>query len=185
MSKMTEEQSKKIKEIIKAEHRRLFAFIRSKISQLEESEDLLQDVYLQLLGNLNVLDSIDNLTGWLYTVAKNKIIDWYRRRKLKTISLDTPVENGIQFEDILAEELPDSMEASDRDIVYQAIIANIDLLPEKQKFVFIQQVINGRTFRELAEETGESLNTLIARKRYAVLFLQSQLKEIKQLINVM
>lgn len=180
---MTQGQSKRAKEIIRSEHNRLLAFVRSKMSSLEDSEDLLQDVYVQLIGNLNVLDSIDNLTGWLYTVAKNKIIDWYRLRKIKTVSLDKPIMNGIRFEDVLSEAFSDPMKDSVRGSVYQSIMESIDLLPEKQKFVFIQQVIEGRTFQELASETGEPLNTLIARKRYAIGFLRNRLKEIKKQLN--
>lgn len=180
---MTKTQSKRLKEILTLEHQRLLAFVRSKISSLEESEDLLQEVYLQLAGSLNVLDSIDNLTGWLYTATRNKIIDWYRRRKPEKVSLEEPLENGLRFEDILADGLPDSIDDSVRDLVLETIMDRIDSLPEKQKFVFVQQVIYGKTFRELAAETGESQNTLIARKRYAIQFLQSQLKEIKQLLN--
>jgi len=180
---MTELQTKRLKEIFKTENRRLLGYIRTRIASLEESEDLLQEVYLQLLGNLNVLESIDNLTGWLYTVARNRIVDWYRRRRLDTVSLDRPLENGIRFEDVLAEELPDSMDDSTRDLVYRAIIGSIDRLPVKQKYVFIQQVIEGRTFRELSRETGEPLNTLIARKRYAILQLRNELKEIAGMLN--
>ncbi len=180
---MTTEQSHKLVESFKAEYHKLFGYIRSKISSPEESEDLLQEVFVQLLSNLNVLDSVDNLTGWLYTVTRNKIIDWYRKRKHPVVSLDEPIENGIRFEDVLAEEIPDSLNEVDRDYVYQAIMDSIDELPEKQNYVFIEQVINGRTFRELAEETGESQNTLIARKRYAILYLREQLTEIRKLFN--
>ena len=153
------------------------------MSSFEDSEDLLQDVYVQLVGNINVLDSIDNLTGWLYTVAKNKIIDWYRKRKIKTVSFDQPGGNGISFEDVLVEELSDPMDDSVRKSVYHSIMESVDSLPEKQKYVFTQQVIEGRTFQELATETGEPLNTLIARKRYAIGFLRNRLKEIKKQLN--
>lgn len=138
---------------------------------------------MQLMGNLNALETIDNLTGWIYTVAKNKIIDRYRRRKLATVSLDEPIENGSRFENVLAAELPDSRDDSDRELIYRAIIDQIEMLPEKQKYVFIQNVIEERTFQELAIETGESINTLLARKRYAVQFLQRELSEIKKLLN--
>jgi RNA polymerase sigma factor (sigma-70 family) len=135
-----------------------------------------------MLGNINVLDSIDNLTGWLYTVTKNKIIDWYRKKRLKTVSLDQSVENGIRFEDILAEVFPDPLDDSIRFSVYQSIMECIDLLPEKQKYVFVQQVIEERTFEEIAKETGEPLNTLIARKHYAIRFLRDRLKGLKEQI---
>lgn len=179
---MVNEQINRVEKSFEIEQSGLFSFIRSKIRSLEESEDLLQDVYVQALSNLNVLEAVDNLTGWLYTVAKNKVIDWYRKKRLPTVSIDEPIENGLKFEDVLAEEMPDSMDDETRELVSQAIMDAIDELPEKQRYVFIQQVVEGRTFRELTEETGEPLNTLIARKRYAIQFLQSKLHEIRKIL---
>jgi len=179
---MVNEQVNRVEKSFKAEHRGLFAFIQSKIRSLEESEDLLQDVYFQALSSLNVLEAVDNLTGWLYTVARNKVIDWYRKKRLPTVSIDEPVENGLKFEDVLAEEMPNAMDDETRELVFQVIMDAIDVLPEKQRYVFIQQVVEGRTFRELAEETGEPINTLIARKRYAIQFLQSRLQEIRKFL---
>ncbi len=179
---MVNEQKHRVEKSFEAEHRGLFAFIRSKIRSLEESEDLLQDVYFQALSSLNVLEAVDNLTGWLYTVAKNKIIDWYRTKRLPTVSIEESFKNGFSFKDFLAEEIPDSLDDENRELVFQAIMEAIDELPDKQKYVFIQQVVEGKTFRELAQETGESINTLIARKRYAIQFLQGRLQEIKTLI---
>jgi len=180
---MKSESTKIMSRTFESERKGLLSFIRSKIRSLEESEDLLQDVYLQALHNLNVLESVDNLTGWLYTVAKNKIIDWYRKKRLPTVPIDVPDENGITFEGIIADNKMEKWDEETRQLVYEAIIESIEELPAKQKYVFIQQVIEGRTFRELAEETGESINTLIARKRYALHFLQDRLREIKHLIN--
>lgn len=155
----------------------LFKFIRAKIRSLEESEDLLQDVYVQALNSLNALAAVDNLTGWLYTVARNKVIDWYRKKRLPTVALDESGENGVPFEAMLAEEIPGSLDQATRESIYQTIMESIDALPAEQKFVFVQQVVEGRTFQDLADETGVSINTLIARKRYAVRFLQKRLKE--------
>lgn len=181
---MKNEQEHRIRKSFEAEHRGLFTFIRSKIRSLEEAEDVLQEVYVQALGSLNVLDAVDNLTGWLYTVAKNKIIDWYRKKRLPTVSIDESDENGIQFKDMLTEEIPDELDEETRQFVLQSIMDAIDELPDKQKYVFIQQVIEGRTFRELAAQTGESINTLIARKRYAVEFLRHRLVEIREFMPV-
>lgn len=182
---MVNEQINRVEKSFEVEQSGLFSFIRSKIRSLEESEDLLQDVYVQALSSLNVLEAVDNLTGWLYTVAKNKIIDWYRKKRLPTVSIDEPLENGFSFKDFLAEEIPDAIDEATLKIVHQAILDAIDALPAKQKYVFIQQVIEGKTFRELAKDTGESLNTLIARKRYAIQFLQTRLKKIRKLLNEM
>ncbi|HPG40108.1 MAG TPA: RNA polymerase sigma factor [bacterium] len=172
---MTKEHSNKLKEIFIAENRQLSAYIRSKIDSVDESEDLLQDVYLQLLGNVNVLDSIDNITGWMYTVVKNKIIDWYRRKRPDTVSIDNALDADLQLYDLVADEDIDDLDDDEWEEYAERIRQSIELLPEKQKYVFVEQVLNDKTFRELAEETGEPLNTLIARKRYAVSFLRKQL----------
>ncbi len=179
---MVNEQVNRVEQSFEAEHSGLFTFIRSRMRSLEESEDLLQDVYVQALSSLNVLEAVDNLTGWLYTIARNKIIDWYRKKRVPTVSIDESVSNGLNFEDVLVEEMPDSMDDETRELVSQAIMDAVDELPGKQRYVFIQQVVEGRTFRELAQETGEPLNTLIARKRYAIQFLQTRLTEIKKLL---
>jgi RNA polymerase sigma factor (sigma-70 family) len=179
---MVNEQIHRVEKSFKVEHSGLFAFIKSRIRSLEEAEDLLQDVYFQALSSLNVLEAVDNLTGWLYTVAKNKIIDWYRKKRLPTVSIDEPLENGFSFKDFLAEEVSETMDDETREFVLQSIMEAIDELPDKQRYVFIQQVVEDKTFRELAQETGEPINTLIARKRYAIQFLQGRLQEIKKLI---
>jgi len=171
---MTKEHSNKLKELFVAENRQLSAYIRARIDSVEDSEDILQDVYLQLLGNINVLDKIDNITGWLYTVVKNKIIDRYRRKRHVTFSINNDLDSEIQLHDLLAVELED-LDDDEWEEYADRIKECIEMLPEKQKYVFVEQVLNDRTFRELAEETGEPLNTLIARKRYAVSFLRKQL----------
>lgn len=176
-------QKNRLEKSFESEQSRLLAFVRSKIHSPEESEDLLQDVFLQALTHLNVLEAVDNMTAWLYTVTKNRIIDWYRKRKIPTRSIHQPDENGNDLQDILTEESFDDWDDSTRKIVYETIIESIDELAEKQKQVFIRQVVDGMTFREIAEETGESINTLIARKRYAVQFLRHRLKEIKDLLK--
>ncbi len=174
---MTKEHSNRIKELFITEHRRLSAFIRSRINSIDDAEDLLQDVYLQLLGNVNILDSIDNITGWLYTVVQHKIIDWYRRKRLQTISLDAGNDADLSLRDLLTEELSDTAMQVDQELLVEHLMQGIEQLPEKQKFVFIEQVLNDKTFRQMEEETGEPINTLIARKRYAIAFLRKQIKK--------
>lgn len=176
---MMNQQKNRVEKSFELERRGLFAFIRSKIRSLEESEDLLQEVFFQALSSLNVLEAVDNLTGWLYTVARNKVIDWYRKKRLPTVSIDEPMENGFSFKDFLAEEIPPGLDDETRELVFHTIMNAIDELPATQRYVFIQQVVEGRTFRELSEETGESINTLIARKRYAVQFLKNKLVKLK------
>ncbi|MBN1482536.1 sigma-70 family RNA polymerase sigma factor [candidate division KSB1 bacterium] len=179
---MISEQRHRLEKSFQREHAGLLGFVSAKIP-MSESEDLVQEVYVQALRNLNVLEAVDNLTGWLYTVARNKIIDWYRRKKVPTVPLDVPDENGTSLSEILAEEIPVEWDDETRELVFDAIVAAVDELPEKQRYVFIQNVVEGRTFRDIAEETNESINTLLARKRYALMFLQSCLQDIRRYVN--
>jgi RNA polymerase sigma factor (sigma-70 family) len=174
---MTKEQTNRLKQIFETENHRLTVYIQSKLDSIDDSEDLLQDVYLQLLGNMNVLDTIDNITGWLYTVVKNKIIDRYRRKKFATIALDSSIDSDFNLQDLFAEQFPDTADEFEREQLVERLMQSIEELPEKQRYVFVEQVLNDKTFRELAEETGESMNTLLARKRYAVSFLRKQLQD--------
>jgi len=179
---MEKEQKIRVQRSFEAEQGGLSAYIRSRTNSLQESEDLLQEVFLQALSSLNVLDAVDNITGWLYTIARNKVIDWYRKRKLPAVSLDSQHENGAAFSDLLADEIPEGLDEESREFVFRSITDAVDQLPADQKYVFIEQVIEGRTFRDLAAETGVSINTLIARKRYAVQFLRQRLKSINKLL---
>lgn len=180
---MTAEQNTYLDKTFRGQKHQLLGYIRGKIGSIEESEDLLQDVYIQALNQLNVLDEIDNLAGWLYTVAKNRVIDWYRKKRLDTVPIHNSPEDQLTLEELLSEQSESTWDDETRELVNEAIIAAIDSLPEKQKYVFVQQVIEEQTFKEIAEELGESINTVIARKRYAVQFLQHELKEIKDIIK--
>jgi len=180
---MDNAKQNRVKETFLRDHSTLLSFIRYKISSLDEAEDLLQDVYVQALSNLNVLDAVDNLSGWLFTIAKNKVIDWYRKKRIKTVSIEEPAGEDICFKDIIAEEFSNIDDEYRREYILYEIMSAVDKLPDKQRYVFISNVVEERTFRELSEETGESINTLIARKRYAVKFLQSRLSKIKKLLN--
>lgn len=180
---MTNEQQHRLDENFRDHQSRLLGYVRSKMRSLQDAEDLVQDVYLQALHNLNVLDAVDNLAAWLYTAARNKVIDWYRRKKTPSVDIDAMNEDGLSLQEVflgVEEETPDE---ETRAIIAEAMIESIEELPQKQQYVFIQQVIEGRTFRELSEETGESINTLLARKRYAVQFLRGRLKHVKKMLN--
>jgi DNA-directed RNA polymerase specialized sigma24 family protein len=102
---------------------------------------------------------------------------------MPTVPLDAPDENGASLHEMLAEDIPDNWDDETRELVFEAIVERIDELPDKQQWVFIENVVEGRTFRELAEESGESINTLLARKRYALQFLQGRLHTIREYVN--
>ncbi len=164
------------------EHKKLGNYIKSRINSIEEAEDILQDVFYQALDNINSLQSVDNLAGYLYTIARNKITDWYRKKRLKTVSL-----HGGENENILEEIIEDVCINIEDDyiksLVLDEVIRAIDDLPEEQKKVFTANEIDGVSFREMSEKTGISINTLLARKRYAVLNLKNKLKYINEIIN--
>ena len=143
----------------------------------------MQDVYLQAINNLNVFEQIDNITGWLFTIARNKIIDRYRKKQIETIPFETNSDENLNLDELLMQEIDSSWDEETQELVNEAIMAAIDNLPENQKYVFVQQVIEEKTFKELSEETGESINTLLARKRYAVQTLRKELKDIKKIID--
>lgn len=171
-----------IEDAFKNERQRMLAFIKSKVRSLEESEDILQEVFFQAVKSVNSLQTIDNLIGWLYKIATNKVIDWYRKGKLNTISIDENNED-LSLVDMLESQdlLPEDENL--RVLIADTIIESIDELPEKQKYVFVRQAIEGISFKETSNETGISINTLLARKQYAIKFLRQRLKEIKNLIN--
>lgn len=180
---MTAEQQKRLETSYRENANRLMAFIRSKVSSSQDTQDLLQDVFVQAINSLNSLNEIDNLTGWLFTIARNKVIDWYRKRRLDTVSIHSETDQNPGPGDFLRVEMNDRWDEMTRSMVIEAMIAAIDELPKKQKKVFVETVIQGKTFQQIADETGESINTLLSRKRYAQQTLQQSLKEIKQIID--
>jgi RNA polymerase sigma factor (sigma-70 family) len=166
----------------KRERGRLLAFIRSRVPRNEDAEDILQDVFTQAVQNLSVTEPIDNLMAWLYTVARNRIVDLYRRRR-PTVSIHVKDDERGSLEDLLQDSGIDLEQEIVRQQVMEALTESLEELPPEQRDVFLQQAVEGKTFRELAEENGTSINTLLARKRYAVQALRRRLGEIKELLD--
>ena len=166
----------------KRERGRLLSYIRSRVSRSEDAEDILQDVFTQAVRNLSVTEPIDNLMAWLYTVARNRIVDLYRRRR-PTVSLTGADDEGGSLEELLQDSGIDLEQDIVRQEVLEALMDALDELPAEQREVFLQQAVEGRTFRELAEESGVSINTLLARKRYALQALRRRLGEIKEVLD--
>ena len=168
----------KLEKVYKDERKKLVGYIRSRVSDPEEAEDLLQDVFYSVLSNFNVLGPIDNLMGYLYAIARNKITDWYRKKRLNTVSL-----NNKESDHVLEEIIEDiSINIEDdyvRAIIEDEIFKNIDNLPKEQKEVFIANEIEGISFKEMSKKMNISINTLLARKRYAVINLRNKLKNFK------
>lgn len=180
---MREQKAKNIRSVLLAERERLSRYIRARIQNTEDAQDLLQDVYLRAMSRLNAMDQVDNLLGWLYSVARNRIIDWYRGKKRTMLSLDAPETASADVLKQIIADVETESDAEMREFIYGLLYESISELPEKQRFVIEQQSLSGRTFQELALETGDSINTLIARKRYALLFLRKRLETIKSLLD--
>ena len=170
-----------IGKVYKREKSRLLAFIRSRVSNREDAEDILHDVFSNTLEGVSVTDQIDNILGWLYTAARNRIIDWYRKKRLRTVALEDMEKYGI--EDLIADSGLHPEQSYYKNLIAEALIESVEALPEEQRMVFVLQELEGMTFKEISEMTGESINTLISRKRYAVLYLRKQLQEIKSMLD--
>ncbi len=168
------------------ERHKLLGYIRSRVSNIEDAEDILHDVFVSAVNGVSLTRPMENLAAWLFTIARNKIIDQYRRKKLKTVSLynnDANESNNLSLIDIIKAEGIDVEQEHVRNMVTEAIFEAVEELPPRQKEVFLWQELEGKTFKQIAEMTKTKVNTLLARKRYAVLFLRQRLKEIKQMLT--
>jgi RNA polymerase sigma factor (sigma-70 family) len=169
----------RIAQAAEGQRSRLLAFIRRRVGNDSQAEDILQDVFYQLLTSYSVTEPLEQMTGWLFTVARNKIIDWYRKRRPGDRALDEVLDGGPVT---LAEMLPVATEGPDtgydREVIAEELTEALEELPEKQRQVFIMHEIEGKSFNEIREVTGDPLNTLLSRKRYAVQFLRRRLEDL-------
>jgi RNA polymerase sigma factor (sigma-70 family) len=171
----------RLTDTIQREEGRLRAFIRARVADIDDSEDILQDVFCELIEAARLMRPIEHASAWLFRVARNRITDLYRKRK-PTLSLDAPVASREPpeplFEDLLPspEAGPDAAYA--RRVLLDELDAALDELPEEQRDAFVGHELEGRSFKELAAETGLSVSTLLARKHYAVLRLRRRLRTI-------
>src|SRR6478609_773645 len=162
---------------------KLLGFIRSRVSSTEEAEDILQDVFVQFVAGFESIESLDRVTSWLYSVARNKIIDRYRRDAVRPQRTDFEGRAGVDDDAplTLQEILPDLGNTPDsamlQEAIWDEIMAALDELPADQREIFILNEMEEKGFREISEETGISINTLLSRKRYAILALRKRLKK--------
>jgi len=175
------EQNRRISEVIQRERRRLFLFVRKRVDNEGDAEDILQDVFYELIEAYRLMKPIEQVGSWLYRVARNRIIDLFRKRRPETlgeIALDRDADEALLLEDLLPspDAGPDAMFA--RSMLLEEVDAALRELPEEQREVFVAHEIDGRTFKQLADETGLSINTLLSRKRYATLHLRRRLQAI-------
>ena len=175
-----------IKKAYEKERHRLLAFIRSKIASVEDAEDILQDVFYQTLESISVTKPVENIVGWLFMAAKNKIVHSYRKKRLPVVSAQQEAETpGMSLENMLSELRFNPEHEFYRNLLIEELTSCLDELPEAQRMVFIWNVIEGRPFKEISRMTGDSINTLLSRKRYAIQYLRGRLKDINDIFNEM
>ena len=181
LEQMGLEQDQRISEVVKREQPRLHNFIRRRVPDPRDAEDILQDVFYKLVEANRLLMPIEHITGWLFSVARNRITDLFRKKRPENFS-DTGVadenDEPLQIEDLLPspDSGPEALYA--RNLLLHELELAVKELPQEQREVFIAHEWEGRSFKEMAAETGISVNTLLSRKHYAVLHLRERLQSI-------
>jgi RNA polymerase sigma factor (sigma-70 family) len=178
---MPGDQDQRISEAIKLEQTRLRNFIRKRVPDPRDAEDILQEVFYELVEAYRLMKPIEQVSAWLFRVARNRITDLFRTRKPEIRTSDPVV--GADGETLLLEDLlpsPDVGPEADfaRSVLLDELEEALAELPNEQRQVFIAHELEGRSFKDLATETGVSVNTLLSRKRYAVLYLRKRLQAI-------
>ena len=175
------EQDRQISDVIAEERPRLRNFIRRRVPDESDAEDLLQEVFFELVEAYRLLKPIDYVTGWLFRVARNRITDLFRKRKPDTFAdLAVEGEDGelLPFEDLLPSVDYGPEAVYMRSLLFDELEAALSELPAEQREVFIAHELEGLSFKELSEASGVNINTLLARKRYAVRHLRERLQDI-------
>jgi RNA polymerase sigma factor (sigma-70 family) len=183
LHRMALEQDQRISEVVKREQSRLRNFIRRRVPDPLDAEDILQDVFYRLVEANRLLMPIEHLTGWLFRVARNRITDLFRKKEPENFSeievaQEEEEDESLQFEDLLPspDAGPEALYA--RTVLLRELERAVAELPKEQRDVFVAHEFDGRSFKELSAETGVSVNTLLSRKRYAVLQLRERLQQV-------
>ena len=178
---MAAERNNTISNTIRQISNRLFGFIKKRVGSTEDAEDILQDVFYQFAGNA---EPIEQASAWLFKVARNKITDNYRKKKLPLVDDILPTREiageGFDWREMLVSDDANPESEYLRSLFWEELQHALDELPAEQRNVFIQHEIDGIGFREIAESTGVSVATLLSRKRYAVLHLRERLRVLKE-----
>ena len=178
---MALDEDRRLSEVARRERSRLLTFIRRRGPDPRDAEDILQDVFYELVEANRRLMPIDHLTGWLFRVARNRIIDLFRKKtadRFSDAAVAGDAEERLQLEDLLPspDAGPDAVYA--RTVLLEALEMAVDELPAEQREVFVRHELEGHSFKEMSAQTGVSVNTLLSRKRYAVRHLRARLQRI-------
>lgn len=188
LTKTMVKENLNIADVIKNQGKRLLGFIRKRVQSREDADDILQDVYYQLAEADRLMKPIDQVSAWLFTVARNRITDWYRKKKTKSMPEFIAQDEEEEVKGLLGELLFDNGNTPEteylRALVWSELEKALDELPEEQRLVFELTEMKGLSFKTISSELDIPVNTLISRKRYAVLYLRQRLQLIyDELIN--
>ena len=173
------EQNRRIGEVIQREGRKLLRFIRRRVKDQTDAEDILQEVFYELTEAYRLMKPIEEAGAWLYRVARNRIIDRFRKKQPEPFGeMPEGADEGWRWEDLLPSPDAGPEAAYARGVLLDELEAALEELPGEQREVLLAHEMEGRSFKQIAGETGVSVNTLLSRKRYAVLHLRRRLKAI-------
>jgi RNA polymerase sigma factor (sigma-70 family) len=178
---MTHEQDRQISEAVEQQRSRLRGFISRRVADPSDVEDILQEVFFELVEAYRLMKPVETAGAWLFRVARNRIIDRFRKKRPEPLAdLNVESEEGemLSLEEFLPSSDAGPEAAYARAVLMEELENALEELPEQQRRVFIEHEIEGRSFKELAAETGVSVNTLLSRKRYAVLHLRERLQSV-------
>lgn len=177
---MSYKESSSISEVVKNYGTQLLRFINGKVKKIEDAEDILQEVWYQT-SRLTNIDQLENISGWLYAIAKNKITDLYRKKKTESLEDHSyeDDEGRLQIKELLlSDDTNDAELKMFKDVFWNHLMKALDELPEKQKNTFLWHEIEEMTLQEIADQEGESIKTIISRKGYAVKHLRKRLRAL-------
>lgn len=186
---MIKEQDDSIRDVIQQNGKKLFDFIRNRVREPEDAEDIFQDVLFELTTAYRMMQPIEKIAAWMYRVARNKITDQYRKKRPDLLEDQLIFRSQDDDDQLFLQDLIRSSSLSpdrefDQALIWDAVEQALEELPAEQREVFIKHELEGITFNEMVETTGLSLNTLLSRKRYAILHLRERLKGLyDEIIN--
>jgi RNA polymerase sigma factor (sigma-70 family) len=182
IDRMTTEQDRRITAAIERHQARLRSFIRKRVADPGDAEDILQDAFYELVEAYRLMKPVEQAGAWLFRVARNRIIDLFRKKKPAPVSSESfgvdREGESLGLEDLLPSPDAGPEAAYARGVLLDELAAALDELPEEQRDAFVAHELEGRSFKELAADTGLSVNTLLSRKHYAVLHLRRRLRAI-------
>lgn len=174
------EQDQRISEVVDREYARLRNFIRKRVVDQGEAEDILQDVFFELVEAYRTMKPVEQVAAWLFRVARNRIIDFFRRKKREALRNEAATDEVEvpRWDDLLPSPDAGPEAAFLRSVLLEELDAALDELPDEQREVFVAHELMGYSFKEMAAQTGVTVNTLLSRKHYAVLRLRQRLQAI-------